>query len=133
MRTRLTLSGIRWIILLASIVAAAVYLNSAAFSAWVAGGPPNPYPEAWGQRALVHLCMAGTILLAGIAVFRVVGSFPSLGRTTILLFILALLIFGVPYVREFLQSDACLDSGGRWNSGTYQCETRPNGRRQTDN
>lgn len=112
----------RWVVLCASIILAALYLNSAFYSAWVSGGPPTPYPEAWAQRALVHLCLSGAILFGGIAAFRAIGNFPSFGGTTILFGVLALLVLGVPHVRAFLKTDACLDSGGRWNSAEFRCD-----------
>lgn len=101
---------------------AALYLNSAFFSAWVSGGPPTPYPEAWAQRSLVHLSLAGSLLLGGMAAFRAIGSFPNFGGVTISLAMLALLILGAPHFHAFLHSDACLDSGGRWNGVEFKCE-----------
>ena len=112
----------RWIILCGAIVTAALYLNSAAFSAWVSGGPPTPYPEAWGQRALLHLCLSGVFLFGGIFIFRIIKTFPSFRRFTIVLIIVSVLLLCIPYIRAFIKSDACLDSGGRWNSLEFKCE-----------
>jgi hypothetical protein len=112
----------RWIVLVSAIVVAAFYLNSAAFSAWVSGGPPNDYPEAWAQRALIQLCFSIAVLLGGMVAFRLISSFPKVGRTTFVLGTLALIVVGLPYGREFLDTDRCVDRGGRWNGLSYRCE-----------
>ena len=109
-------------VLALSIVGAALYLNGAIFSAWVSGGPPNDYPEAWAHRALLNLCFSIAVLLGGIVAFRVIGSFPKIGVLTAVLGILALTFLAIPYGRAFLDSDRCLDSGGRWNELYYRCE-----------
>jgi len=103
-------------------VVAALYLSGAFFSAWVSGGPPNDYPEAWAHRALLNLCFSIATLLGGVAAFRLIGSFPKIGVMTVVLGALALAFVVVPYGRAFLDADRCLDSGGRWNDGNYLCE-----------
>jgi hypothetical protein len=45
---------LRWIILILFLAGALLYLNSAMFSAWVSGGPPTEYPEAYLQQAVRH-------------------------------------------------------------------------------
>jgi hypothetical protein len=112
----------RWVVLVFCLGMAALYLNSSLYSAWVSSGPPNPHPEAWLQRALVHLCFAGTFSLVGIAIFRLVTSFPKVGFLTAFLGALSLLLLAIPYAREFLLSAACLDNGGRWNKAEFRCE-----------
>jgi hypothetical protein len=111
----------RWTILLVALLVAAIYLNSALFSVWVAGGPPTPYPEAWAHRALVHACTAGALVLAGIAAFRGIGAFPRIGSIPLLLGLAALAVLAFPRFREFLLIDSCLDSGGRWEEAAFQC------------
>ena len=113
---------IGWGGLVGAIIIAALHLNSSIYSAWVSGGPPNEYPEAWAHRALMHLCLSGALLLAGVAIFRVARSFPSVGGVSIAFGVAALLLASTPYVRAFLDSDSCLDSGGRWNYAEYRCE-----------
>jgi hypothetical protein len=112
----------RWVILLCTIVLAALYLNSAAASAWVAIGPPNAFPDAWTHRAVTHLCTAGALLFAGVGAFRGIGSFPRVGFMTIVLGLSALLLLAVPHVRKFLIIDSCLDSGGRWEATEFRCQ-----------
>ena len=113
---------IRWGGLVGAIIMAALYLNSSVYSAWVSGGPPSGYPEAWAHRALMDLCFSGAFLLAGVAIFRIAGSFPGVGGISIALAVAALLLASAPYVRAFLDSDSCLDNGGRWNYEEYRCE-----------
>jgi len=112
----------RWAILLVTLAVAALYLNSALFSAWVAGGSPNPFPEAWEHRALVHACSAASLVLAGIACFRGIGAFPRVGWLPLLLGLAALVLLAVPKFREFLLIDSCLDSGGRWKEREFRCQ-----------
>jgi hypothetical protein len=116
-----TRNVVAWLVLGVGIVVAALYLNSAAYSAWVAGGPPNAYPESWAQRALVHLCAAGAFVCGAVAVFRGVRSFPRIGALTISLGLVALLLLGVGEVREFFLVDSCLDRGGSWNHEEFKC------------
>lgn len=47
------------------------------------------------------------------------SSHAKVGRITFVLGTLALMVVGFPYGREFLDSDRCVDSGGRWNGSSY--------------
>jgi hypothetical protein len=60
----------------AGLVAVGVaYLNSAAFSAWVAGGPPTDHPEVWLRRALLHVMLGGAaLLLSGLWLYLLPGA-----------------------------------------------------------
>lgn len=113
---------IRWGSLGCGLIIAALYLNSSFYSAWVSGGPPNDYPEAWAHRGLMHLCFSGACVLGAIVLFRVIGSYPRIGGVTVTLVVVGLLLSSIPYIRAFLDSDSCLDSGGRWNDAEYRCE-----------
>jgi hypothetical protein len=114
-------ASLRWTALIVAVIVAATYLNSAAYSFWVAGGPPSLYPESWVQRGLVHLCWSGAALFVGIATFRTVRTFPRFGAITIALAVTGLLLLGVGGIREFLLTDRCLDRGGIWNSTEFRC------------
>ena len=74
----------RWVTLLAFIALGFVYLNSAAFSAWVAGGPPTTVRDVWLHRTFAHLCYAVGAVLGGVVLFRCIRrprSFrPRVGR-----------------------------------------------------
>jgi hypothetical protein len=111
----------RWAVLLVALLVAAIYLNSAAFSAWVASGPPTPFPEVWAQRSLAHACTAASILLAGISSFLAIKAFPRIGWIPILFGFLAIALAAVPVGREFMLIDSCLDSGGRWDEQEFRC------------
>jgi hypothetical protein len=99
-----------------------LYLNSAAFSFWVAGGPPNDFPESWIQRGIWHLCIAFALFSVGAAVFFAMPKFPKLSKIGICFLGMAVVLLIVPVAREFLISDACLDSGGSWNKGEFRCQ-----------
>ena len=119
-RTRALLS---WLALGAGVATALIYLNSAAYSAWISGGPPNDYPEAWAHRSLVHVCYAAAAVLGALAAFRSIRRFPRLGALTVCFGIAALLLLAVGDVREFFAVDACLDRGGSWAYEEFRCTT----------
>ena len=112
---------IRWCVLLGFIYLAYLYLNSAAYSAWVSGGPPNPYPIGWSRRALGHLFFSAAALFLGIGLFRGILTFPKVGRGAIVLLALGLLLIAAPYIGRFVLTDRCLDQGGSWSNQTIQC------------
>ncbi|PAV27490.1 hypothetical protein CF392_00320 [Tamilnaduibacter salinus] len=114
----------RWFLLVLFIVAALIFLNSALFSAWNAGGPPSDYAEAWGQRALVHLGYSGALFIAGVAIFIQIRRFPQIGVVPIGLLVIAGIIAISPHGRAFLAQDKCLDKGGKWIAVEYRCEVR---------
>jgi hypothetical protein len=112
----------RWAALAGFGGAALLFLNSALFSGWVAGGPPTQYKEAWEHRALQQLCRAVAFaLFAGVAFRWLV---PPLRFRPLLavLTVAALAVLVVPSAREFMLVDACLDSGGRWATVAFVCE-----------
>jgi len=112
---------IRWFVLLTLLVVTLLYLNSAAYSAWVSGGPPNPYPLGWSRRAIGHLCFAFASLLIGIGLFRGIRLFPILGRGTIAFIIIGILLVASPYVGRYILIDKCLDQGESWSYEGIQC------------
>jgi hypothetical protein len=67
---RVLKTGVRRIIRWGSSVPllglALLYLNSAAFSFWAAGGPPTPNPEKWIARGNLHLCIAMALGIAAL-------------------------------------------------------------------
>lgn len=114
----------RWFLLAMFIGAALVFLNSALFSGWNAGGPPNDYSEAWGQRALVHLGYSGALFLSGVAIFIFIRRFPKIGIVPIGLLVIAGVSAISPHGRAFMAQDKCLDNGGKWIAVEYRCEGR---------
>lgn len=111
----------RWSLLLAGVALFLVYLNSAIYRAWLAGGPPTPNPEGWLFSAGNFLSWALAFLTAGIGMFLLVGSLPSKNRVAIVLLILSGFLGILPSVRQFLAVDACLDRGGKWSAAELRC------------
>jgi hypothetical protein len=64
---------IRWGSSIPLLGLALLYLNSAAFSFWAAGGPPTPNPKEWIARGNHHFFIAmalGILALIIIWLFR---------------------------------------------------------------
>ncbi len=114
---------IRWVLLLGLIALGLLYLNSAAFSAWVAGGPSNDYPHAWAQRALVHFGISISLIASGVMAFIAIKSeFKwKVSKFKYVWLLILLLALGYPKVREWMLIDKCRDSGGVWNSQYFDC------------
>ena len=112
---------IRWFVLLAFVCVALLYLNSAAYSAWVSGGPPNPYPIGWSRRALGHLSFSAAALFLGIGLFCVIPTFPKIRHRTLALLAIGLFLIAAPYIGRLVLTDRCLDQGGSWSNQTIQC------------
>lgn len=115
-------SVIRWVILASCIVMGLLYLNGAAFSFWVAGGPPNDFPESLVQRGIWRICLAFALFFIGSAVFVAVPKLPKLSKVAVLFLGAAAVLLIVPTVREFLAADGCLDSGGSWSKAEFKCQ-----------
>ena len=110
-----------WLALVACIVLALLYLNSSIYSAWVSGGPPNPYPLGWSRRALGQLGFALAAVCFGIGLFKGIRAFPRLTPGAVAFVALGALLASSPYIGRFVLTDACLDRGGSWNRDTLQC------------
>ncbi|MBB1089100.1 hypothetical protein H4F99_11475 [Lysobacter sp. SG-8] len=108
------LGAIRWLLLFACLIWGALQLNGAVFAAWAAAGPPSANPEGWLFVAGNRLAWAGASFLAGAGLFLLVRERP-IGRFAAGLLIAAFLLVVFPYAREFVATDKCLDSGGRWS------------------
>lgn len=115
-------SLIRWLTLAGCVVMGLIYLNGAAFSFWLAGGPPNDFPEAWVQRGIWRLCLAVSMFLIGFAFFLAVPKLPKVSKAAAVLLGMAAVILIIPTAREFLVSDTCLDNGGSWNKAEFKCK-----------
>ncbi len=112
---------IRWLVLLAFIIVAFLYLYSSIYSAWVSGGPPNLYPLGWYRRATGHLCFALAALFFGVGLFKGINTFPRATNGSAAFIVLGALLVISPYIGRFVLIDKCLDRGGSWNSETIQC------------
>jgi len=97
-------------------------LNSALFSAWMAGGPPNPYPDGWARRSAALFAWAFAATAAAGAIFRFIRTAPRLGRGTAVALAICLTLVAAPWVAREVLIDKCLDGGGRWNAQGLTCE-----------
>ena len=112
---------LRWILLLVGIAMFLLNLKSAAYRAWLAGGPPTPNPEGWLFSAWNYLSWSLAFLSSGIGVFLALGGRPRLIRVGIALLALAIAFWAFPHIREFVAKDACLDAGGKWTGKELRC------------
>ena len=113
---------LKWAALLALIGVGLLYLNGAAFSAWMSGGPPNPHPVGWGRRALGQLCFSLSAFVAASGSFVLIGKLPSLSKAGISLLIAAVALAAAPYVGRVVVAASCVDNGGQWSNLTLECE-----------
>ena len=112
---------IRWTVLSAFIILALLYLYSSIYSAWVSGGPPNPYPLGWPRRALGHLGFSLAALCFGIGLFKGIRTFPRATTGSAAFIVLGAILAISPYIGRFVLIDKCLDRGESWNRETIQC------------
>ena len=111
---------IRWTTLLAGISFGLLLLNSAIFRAWVAGGPPNDNPTGWVFSAWNYTAWSGAAFLAGLGSFLLLR-LPRPTRLGVACMAVAAVLAAVPWFREFVATDICLDSGGRWSGPELRC------------
>jgi hypothetical protein len=104
------------------IVVAAVYFNSAVFSAWVSGGPPNEYPKAWAYRSFRHLFYGiGFVIFAITVHLSLKSDVKRQNVKCIIGLLIGMSIFATPHIAKFLDIDSCLDQGGRWDEAHHRC------------
>lgn len=115
---------LRWLILLIFICTGLLYLNSAAFKAWVSGGPPTDYPKLWLHGSLVHFGYSLSLFTTGIMFFISLkaGFVWSKSKFKYVWLMLLLLCLGYPKIKKWILIDKCLDSGGSWNSEYFECK-----------
>lgn len=105
----------RWTLFIAGIVWGFLQLNGAIYAAWLSGGPPTPNPEGWMFLAGNRLGWAVASFLAGLGIFFLFSQNRQIRTIALAILFVAVLIAAFPYLREFMASDACLDSGGKWS------------------
>lgn len=103
----------RWSVLLAAIALCLIYVNSAAYRAWLAGGPPTPNPEGWLFSAGNYLSWALAFLSVGIGLFLLIGRLPAVSKIAVAFLLLSGILAVVPSAREFVAKGSCLDAGGK--------------------
>jgi hypothetical protein len=101
-------------------------LNHALFAAWQTAAPPGyQHPEAWEYSAYLSTGHAVTLSCVGILVaINIRSRWPNL-RSKWNLFLLggALAALIWPRAWHFMEIDACLDSGGRWDYEYQRCSS----------
>ena len=112
---------LRWAFLFAGITFFLLYLNSAFYRAWLAGGPPTPNPAGWLFSAGNFLSWALAFLSAGIGMFMIIGKYPPISRTAAMFLVLASILGVFPTFRTFIATDRCLDDGGKWSDNELRC------------
>ena len=114
---------IRWILLIVCVALGLLYLNSAAFSTWAAGGPPTEVPGAWINRAHIHLSFSISIIMTGILLFLSIKEDFKYKKSKYLKvwLIIVPIVLSYPKLIEFYLVDSCLDSGGSWSKKEFKC------------
>jgi hypothetical protein len=111
-----------WFVLCVLAAYALLLLNGVLFSAWVAGGPPNPCPEGWALRTKAQVIWSLATILAAVGLFRAIRNYPIVGRATWIVLAVSCFLVVYPWAEREIMIDKCLDGGGRWNAGGLQCE-----------
>lgn len=113
----------RWIVLIGGVLLGLLYLNGAAGSWWISWGPPNEYPKAWEQRAIVQLGLAVVCFVTGPMLFVFLKDVSAFKRSKLKYawLVIVLVSLSYPKAREWLAIDKCLDAGGAWRSSHFDC------------
>jgi hypothetical protein len=65
-------------------------------------------------------------LVSGIPSGRAEQAMPKRARNALLILVMiALVLWGVHVLREWIRSDSCMDRGGAWNASTDECLGAP--------
>jgi hypothetical protein len=114
---------VRWFLFLGILALALLYLNSALFSSWVAGGPPNKNPQAWEVRALRHLGFSISLLATGVMFLIGLKTNYNWRKSKYkYIWVLILVVcLGYPKAIELLLINRCISSGGQWNAEYFEC------------
>jgi hypothetical protein len=113
-----------WVLMVGFVVLGLMYLNGAFFSAWVAGGPPNPHPLGWERRALGQLAFSLASFTLAVGSFMLVQALPVWKRSWVILVLAGIVLAVSPYVGRLVLQDKCLDRGGQWSNLTLECEPK---------
>ena|SRR3989442_10188942 len=104
----------RWCVGGALVIVGLLYLNSAAYSAWAAGGPPTHYPHAWLHRAALHFGYAiAAFCTAAVVLFLVRGPTTRV-RRIIAAVLIAVAIAGLAGPRVIHTTTDAPPSNNRW-------------------
>jgi hypothetical protein len=113
---------VRWGVLVAFLAAGLYLLNDAAYSIWLAGGPPGDNKLGWERRGISSLSYAFACFMVGAGVFRALVRLPRVGTASCVLLTAAIALACAPFVWRQLLIDKCLDSGGQWSHAAIECQ-----------
>jgi len=100
---------------------ALLYLNHAAYRAWLARGPPTENPAGWMVSAGNMLAWSLAFISAAIGTFITIGKLPAINRRAVAFMAAAASLAAVPCIREFISADEYLDTVGIWSSEQLRC------------
>ena len=114
----------KWLTPTICMVFGFLYLNGAASSWWSSWGPPTSSPESWQQRAIYQLGYAVALFVTAPMFFIAFSNKFNLNTSNykfwwVLIIVVAL---SYPYIRVFILTDSCLDSGGSWQTTQFRCQ-----------
>ena len=108
---------------LAISMALAVYcLERSIYFGRAASGSQTAYPAWWQFQSDAYLTYSIASLIFGLCAIIAIPKWPKVGRLPMLLFVITIGITAIPYMKEFVKIDSCLDGGGRWNENWQECE-----------
>ena len=113
-----------WVVSLGFVLLGLMYLNGAFFSAWVSGGPPNPYPLGWERRAIGQLGLSLASFILSLGSYKLILSLPSWRRVPVALIFSGLLMALTPFIGRFVLQDQCRGHGGQWSNLTLECAAK---------
>ena len=113
-----------WVVSLGFPALGLLYLNAALFSAWMSGGPPNPYPHGWGRLATGQLSTSAASFVLAVASYKLVISLPAWRRTPIALIVFALFLAIAPYIGRTVLHGQCVSQKGEWSNLTLECSVK---------
>jgi hypothetical protein len=125
-RQRVIYGIARWVASLAAFSLAAIYLNHALFSAWqTVAAPGYQHAELWEYSAYLSIGYAFTLICIGVlAAVNIRWRWPNLrSKWNVLLLGGALAALIWPRAWHFIEIDACLDSGSRWDYEYERCSS----------
>ena len=113
-----------WVVSLGFVALGLLYLNAALFSAWMSGGPPNPYPLGWQRLAVGQLGLTVASFVLAIASYKLVVSLPKWRRVPLVFTLAGLALAAAPYAGRLLLEHQCLQIGGAWSNVTLECSVK---------
>jgi len=113
--------ALSWLALVSLGAIALLLLNSALFSAWMLGGPPNPYADGWALRSLALLVWALTAAFGAAALFNAIRRATHVGKASVIVLAACMTLAAVPFIAREVLIDKCLDTGGRWSAQALAC------------